>query len=1157
MLSLQAIAARPGPFRVINALPGCDAQFIGDLAQVAPSGVVVVARDGLRLAALAEALAFFQPALNVLELPAWDCLPYDRISPNVEIASRRIATLIQLLSPPGPDTWHVVLTTAAAFVQRLPPRAALSEAQLDLVPGGPVTPEALLAYVVRHGYARADTVTELGEYAVRGGIIDVFAPTAEQPLRLDFFGDTLDAIRLFDAASQRSTDHLDRVALEPVSEIVLDEASIARFRSGYRALFGAMASDDILYAAVSEGRRPPGVEHWLPLFHAGLETILDYVPDSVTLLDHQLDDVCRDRIEAVNRYCQARRDIDVGRFAAAAAPYRPVPPDRLYIDPDTLWKTLEKRPFGQLSPFDGDAAAADVVDAGGRPGLDFAEARARPDTTLYDAVADAIRRQQRRGKRVVVAAVSRGSRERLMHVMGEHGMTALSACDRWADALALDRRVVPVVILPLDRGFTAGDTVIVTEPDILGERVARRAPRRVRPDNFLTEASALLPGDLVVHAEHGIGRYEGLDTIEVGGAPHDCLRIIYAGGDKLYLPVENIDVISRYGSEAQDVALDRLGGSAWQARKARMKARIREMAAELIRTAAEREVGKALSLAPPDGLFDEFCARFPYTETDDQARAIEDTLADLAAGRPVDRLVCGDVGFGKTEVALRAAFAAAMEGRQVAVVAPTTLLSRQHFRTFSERFAGFPVRIDELSRFVPPKRAKAIKDALAEGAIDIIVGTHALLARDVRFSDLGLVIIDEEQHFGVAHKEQLKRLKAEVHVLTLTATPIPRTLQLALSGVRSLSLIATPPVDRIAVRTFVMEFDPLVIREAILRERERGGQTFYVSPRIEDLADLSTMLSALLPEVKIVTAHGKMPVRSLEAAVGAFYEGRYDVLLSTNIIESGLDLPSVNTIIIHRADMFGLAQLYQLRGRVGRSKVRAYAYLTLPPGKGLTASAEKRLSVMQSLDALGAGFSLATHDLDLRGAGNLLGDEQSGHIRDVGIELYQQMLQEAVAEASGRAAVEEEWSPQISVGIGVLIPEAYVPDLGVRLGLYRRLAGLKNSDEVDAFAAELGDRFGPLPEEAKNLLDVVVVKQGCRRVGIEKIEAGPKGAVIGFRDGQVKSPETIISFINKRPALCKLRPDHKLVFRAPWETPRDRLTGVRRLVRELEKAAAG
>jgi transcription-repair coupling factor (superfamily II helicase) len=663
----------------------------------------------------------------------------------------------------------------------------------------------------------------------------------------------------------------------------------------------------------------------------------------------------------------------------------------------------------------------------------------------------------------------------------------------------------------------------------------------------------LSAGDLVVHVDHGIGRFVGLQKIEAAGAPHDCLEIHYAGGDKLYLPVENIELLSRYGSEDAGVELDRLGGLGWQTRKARLKKRIREIAHELIKIAAERKLREASRLDSTPGALDEFAAGFPYEETEDQQAAIDATVDDLAAGRPMDRLICGDVGFGKTEVALRAAFIAVMGGKQVAVVVPTTLLARQHAKTFTERFRGFPVNIGQASRLVSAAELKSVKSGIAGGSIDIVIGTHVLLGKSIKFKDLGLMIVDEEQHFGVAHKEKLKSLRAEVHVLTLTATPIPRTLQLALTGVRDLSIIASPPVDRLAVRTFVSPFDPLVVREALLRERYRGGQAFYVCPRIEDIAGVKEFLDKTVPEAKVAVAHGQMPSQVLEDIMSAFYDGKYDVLLSTTIVESGLDIPNANTLIVHRADMFGLAQLYQLRGRVGRSKLRAYALLTLPERKKITAQAERRLKVLQSLDTLGAGFQLASHDLDIRGAGNLLGEEQSGHIKEVGFELYQEMLEEAVMslKAGIAAPVADKWSPQITIGTPVLIPEDYVADLSVRLGLYRRLAELEDEQEIDAFGAELVNRFGSMPQEVEHLLKIVAIKSLCRRANVERIETGPKGAVLQFRDNVFANPEGLIAFIAREAPAARVRPDQKVVVFNDWEQPEQRLKGTAAVLRKL------
>ncbi len=1174
--TLQKSLQSPGKLLATGAPEGFDALILALLAaasgglhydhladHLAGRPVLCVTRDDRSMARLAEALAFFAPGVERLEFPAWDCLPYDRVSPHTDIVSRRIHTLTCLLEPrpaKKDQVGRVVLTTVSALLQRVPARAVFKNAVLGITRGGRLDPAVLTGFLDRHGYIRVGTVMEAGEYAVRGGIIDVFVPGLEAPLRLDFFGDEVDGIRLFDPASQRTTDKVEECTLKPVSEVVLDEDSISRFRSGYRALFGAAKTQDLLYESVSAGRRHIGMEHWLPLFHERLDTLFDYVPGAVVVLEHQTDQAREARLDLIADYFTARAEM-AARKNATGGIYNPLPPDHLYLGPEEVDERLAGFPAAQLTPFSGPESAekkTTVIDLGGRLGRDFAAARVDPNVNVFDALGRNIAEHQKAGRRVLIAAFTVGSRERIAGVLHEHGITRHGAVEHWAETEAMDPGVVALAAVGMERGFVAGALAVISEQDILGDRLSRPEHRRVKPENFIAEASSLGPGDLVVHVDHGIARYEGLEAIRVSGAPHDCLRLVYSGGDKLFLPVENIEVISRFGSDAGDAQLDRLGGAAWQSRKAKLKERIREMADELIRVAAERELRDGEALTPPEGLYEEFSANFPYTETEDQRRAIDEAVGDLGTGRPTDRLICGDVGFGKTEVALRAAFICAMSGRQVAVVVPTTLLARQHHKTFVDRFADYPVRIEALSRMVGAKDAKAVKEGMAAGTVDIVIGTHALLAKDIRFRDLGLLIIDEEQHFGVAHKERLKKLKADVHVLTLTATPIPRTLQLALSGVREMSLIATPPVDRLAVRTFVLPFDPVIIREAILRERFRGGQTFYVCPRIADLKGVEKTLKELVPEVSLITIHGRMAVNDMETAITRFYDGAYDVLISTNIIESGLDLPSVNTIVIHRADMFGLAQLYQLRGRVGRSKVRAYAYLTLPPGKTISTAAEKRLEVMQTLDTLGAGFSLASHDLDIRGAGNLLGEEQSGHIREVGIELYQQMLEEAVAKARGLdGAGEDEWSPQISIGMPVLIPETYVSDLAVRMGLYRRLARVKDAGEVESFAAEMIDRFGPIPGEVENLLQTVAIKRLCKDAGVEKVDAGPKGGVVVFRDNSFANPAGLVEFLTEQVGTAQLRPDHRLVYMRDWSDPETRMKGVRNLLTRLAEVAAG
>ncbi|NDA47098.1 MAG: transcription-repair coupling factor, partial [Alphaproteobacteria bacterium] len=819
---------------------------------------------------------------------------------------------------------------------------------------------------------------------------------------------------------------------------------------------------------------------------------------------------------------------------------------------------LQTRILARISPFAQPESTRDfVLDCGARVGRNFAPERADESVNVFEQLVAHVRALQAEGRKVIIAGWSDGTRERLASVLADHGLTGSELVSSLDQALALPKGKYPLAVISLEQGFEAGDLVLIGEQDILGDRLVRQRKKTRRAQDFLSEVTALVPGDLVVHVDHGIGRFIGLRTIEAAGAPHDCLELHYAGGDKLFLPVENLELLSRYGSEETEVQLDRLGGVGWQTRKARMKKRIREMAHALIKIAAARQLHEAPRLVPPDGLFDEFCARFAFEETEDQQAAIDAVIDDLAKGRPMDRLVCGDVGFGKTEVALRAAFAAAINGKQVAVVVPTTLLARQHYRNFVQRFAGLPLTVAQMSRMVSAADLKAAKAGLESGTVDIVVGTHAVLGKSVQFKDLGLVIIDEEQHFGVAHKERLKELRAEVHVLTLSATPIPRTLQLALTGVRELSIIATAPVDRLAVRTFVTPFDDLIIRESLLRERYRGGQSFYVCPRIDDIEDVTSFLRTQVPEVKFVVAHGQMPSGELEDKMSAFYEGKYDVLVSTAIVESGLDIPTANTLIVHRADMFGLAQLYQLRGRVGRSKIRAYALFTLPAAKQITPQAEKRLKVLQTLDTLGAGFQLASHDLDLRGGGNLLGDEQSGHIKEVGYELYQQMLEEAVTalKAGLEEPAEEAWSPAITLGSPVTIPETYVEDLTLRLSLYRRLSTLESEDEIETFAAEMIDRFGPMPPEAKQLMKLMSIKALCRRAHVEKVDAGPKGVIIAFRDNSFANPQGLVRYIAEQRSDAKVRPDMKIVFIRDFESTDERLEGTRLILRTLVEIA--
>ncbi|MDP4575037.1 transcription-repair coupling factor [Qipengyuania sp. G39] len=1148
MPDLSRILKADTPLTLAQVARGAQPLVMADLARASTGRAVFIAPDDAAMRGIVDAAAFFAPELEVIEFPAWDSLPYDRASPALSISARRLAALHRLQT--GKAKAQLVVTTANAVLQRVLTPFRIRESVREFKPGTEIGRESLSLLLQKQGYSRTDTVIDKGEYAIRGSIVDVFPSGLDEALRLDFFGDELESLRSFDPTTQMSTGRLANHLLLPASEALLDEDSIKRFRSRYREMFGANATQDPLYEAVSEGRRLAGMEHWLPLFEDKLVTMFDHLgKDDVVVIDNASLAAAEERLKDIGDYHDQRTAIS----GQAKGNYRPLKPDALYLTEDEFKSALADAPAHRATSFD-EPESDKVIDFGFRSGRDFAPERARGDN-VYPVLADHLKAIGKANKRPLLATYSKGSRSRIVSILNEAGVTVQLA-DSWQEALGQSANGKPsAMILPVEASFANDELELLTEQDILGDRLVRRKRKRKDADAFLAELQALSVGDLIVHTEHGIGKYLGLEPIPVGKSKHDCVQLEYRGGDKLFIPVENIDVLSRYGSSEEAVQLDRLGGEAWQKRRARLKERIREIAGELMQVAAQRALKKAPVLEVEDGPYNQFLDRFQYEETDDQERAIEDVLRDLESGRPMDRLVCGDVGFGKTEVALRAAFVAAMNGQQVAVVAPTTLLARQHFENFSQRFGGFPLKVGRLSRLVGSKETKETRDGLENGDVDIVVGTHAILSKQTKFKNLGLVIVDEEQRFGVTHKEKLKQLRADVHMLTLTATPIPRTLQMAMTGLRELSTIQTPPVDRLAVRTYVMEWDDMVMREALLREHHRGGQSFIVVPRISDMEQVSDWLHENVPEVKFVAAHGQMNAGEIEERMSAFYEGKYDVLLATTIVESGLDLPSANTIIIHRADIFGLAQLYQLRGRVGRSKLRAYAYLTYAADTQLSEVAEKRLKVLGDLDSLGAGFQLASHDLDIRGAGNLLGDEQSGHIREVGFELYQSMLEDAILAAKagelGLEAKPERVSPQITVDAPIMIPEDYVPDLAVRMALYRRLNDAEDKAEIEALAAEMIDRFGDLPPATANLVRLIEIKHQAIEANVAKIDVGAQGTLVTFHNDDFPDGPGLISYVDRLQGTAKLRPDMKLVISRAWNSPESRLNGLFQLTKGL------
>ena len=1152
MPDLSRILKADTPLTLAQVARGAQPLVMADLARASKGRAVFIAPDDSAMRAIVDAAAFFAPELEVIEFPAWDSLPYDRASPALSISARRLSALFRLQA--GKAKAQLVVTTANAVLQRVLSPFRIRESVREFKPGMEIGRESLGLLLQKQGYGRTDTVIDKGEYAVRGSIVDIFPSGMDEALRLDFFGDELESLRTFDPNTQMSTGRLDSHLLLPASEALLDEDSIKRFRSRYREMFGANATQDPLYEAVSDGRRLAGMEHWLPLFEEKLATLFDHLgKDDLIVIDQASIAAADERVKDISDYYDQRTAIT----GQAKGNYRPLKPDALYLTGEELKKALEAAPAHRTTPFD-EPESDKVVGFGFRSGRDFAPERARGDN-VYPVLADHLKSLAKAGKRPLLAAYSKGSRSRIASILEEAG-TPVQMAETWQEALGMAAKGKPAaMILPVEASFANDEMELLTEQDILGDRLVRRKKKRKDSDAFLAELQALSVGDLIVHTEHGIGKYLGLEPIAVGKSKHDCVQLEYKGGDKLFIPVENIDVLSRYGSSEEAVMLDRLGGEAWQKRRACLKERINEIAGELMQVAAQRALRKAPVFEIDEGPFNQFLDRFQYDETDDQERAIEDVLGDLESGKPMDRLVCGDVGFGKTEVALRAAFVAAMNGQQVAVVAPTTLLARQHFENFAARFNGFPLKVGRLSRLVPARELKETREGLENGQVDIVVGTHAILSKQTKFKNLGLVIVDEEQRFGVTHKEKLKQLRADVHMLTLTATPIPRTLQMAMTGLRELSTIQTPPVDRLAVRTYVMEWDDMVMREALLREHHRGGQSFIVVPRISDMEQISDWLHENVPEIKFVSAHGQMSAGEIEERMSAFYEGKYEVLLATTIVESGLDLPSANTIIIHRADIFGLAQLYQLRGRVGRSKLRAYAYLTYAQDTQLSEVAEKRLKVLGDLDSLGAGFQLASHDLDIRGAGNLLGDEQSGHIREVGFELYQSMLEDAILAAKagelGLEAKPERVSPQITVDAPIMIPEDYVPDLAVRMALYRRLNDAADKAEIEALAAEMIDRFGELPSATANLVRLIEIKHQAIEANIAKVDVGAQGTLVTFHNDDFPDPMGLLGYVDRLKGTAKLRPDMKLVISRAWNSPESRLNGLFQLTKGLSGIA--
>ena len=1103
--------------------------------------ILVVLRDDVRLERFSKSLNTLNSKLNIIEFPSWDCLPFDKNSPNQKIIGKRVRALFKLINLD--ESKAVVLTTVGSILQKIPKSQYILDSSLKVEVGKNCIQNDIIKFLENNGYSRTSTVREDSEYSIRGGIIDVFPPGVQNPVRIDFFGDEVDSIRSFDPINQLSIENINHINFYPGSEINLNDESINLFRSNYRKTFDNRIYDNSLYQSVSDKKRVNGIEQYLSLFHDELTSFFSYLEDFLVILDKDYNAVLENKIEDILDFYNARKE-DAN---LEGKKFNLLPIDSLYFSKKQIHKFFDEKWVVEVNQNQNDKSEFNFV-ANISPGVNFTSLRAQGENPIIELIS-----LLKIHKKIIITCNSSGALNRVKSLIQAHDNSLKVNDEKYP--FDTPQNIVGIVY-PLERGFKIDETLFITEEDLFGIKFGRPHSKTKRAENFLRDITSLSVGDLLVHVEHGIGRYESLETVKSSDIERDCLKIIYSGNDRLYLPVENIELISRYGS-GEKINLDKLGSSNWQARKAIAKKRIKEIADKLIKIAAARQTTKIKPLDFPYEEYESFCSRFLFTPTEDQFSAIRDVENDLKSGCLMDRLICGDVGYGKTEIALRASFMASMSGFQVALIAPTTLLVKQHVKNFKERFKGFPIKISELSRFIKSRESAVIKDEIETGETQIIIGTHSLLSKKIKFNSLSLLIIDEEQHFGVSQKEYLKSLRSSMHVLTLTATPIPRTLQMSLAGVRSMSLITTPPVDRLSIRTFVSNWDNVLLKEAIKREIHRGGLIFCVAPRIKDLPKIYDTLKSLLPDIKISTAHGKMKVEDIDKSMMEFSEGRVNILLSTNIIESGLDIPLANTLIVYNSDKFGLSQLYQMRGRVGRGKVRAYAYLTTKENKLITSDARKRLDVMQTLDNLGAGFSLASYDMDIRGAGNLLGEEQSGHIKEVGIELYQSLLKSAVEiETIGKSQESIEWSPQIQIGISSKIPESYISDITIRLSIYRRIAFLESEEEIENIKFELIDRFGDLPLEVHTLLEIILIKQLCKISNIFKIDVGNNGIGIKFYQDKFSNPEKLLNYISKNPDKIIVKPDQSVVILRNFSDKKNRINLVKEELKAISELAS-
>ena len=1116
---------------------------------------IFIAQNDAEIEILNRQLRFFNPTENILNFYAWDCSPYDRASPKPQILASRIKTLYNLSSRVA-DKNYFIVTSINALMQKTIALNDIKNLGLFLQVKAKNSLNQICEFLINKGYTRQSNANGVGEFAVRGGIIDVVMQQAGDLIgyRIDFFGDEIESIKIFDPISQISQESVKSFEILPISEVLLNQKTIENFRQKYRQKFGA-SIDDQFYQAISEGRTFDGVEHWLSMFYQeNLISFFEYLKNPVIFFDEKIYNLSEEREALIQEYYKARLDEKSHKNSTI---YNAVEPNSLYFSASEIAQQISQKTHIEFQTFDCNKTNNSdqrIIDLEFKNVPDFALASRTNKQDVVELLKNFL--QNYSTKKVAIAVLSEGFKDRFARILQDYNL-ALNNLDNFLDFQKIKFGKIASFIFPTHFGFETSDFIIIGEQALFGEKIVRKKISKSASQRLIEESLSIHLGELIVHRDHGIGKFDGIHTISALGIKTDMIKIIYGGGDTLFVPVDNINLISRYGAENSLVQLDRLGVAGWRNRRDKVRKKIKVAAEELLKIAASRQLKKAPIFIPDTHFYDEFRARFGFVETEDQMRAIEEVEQDLQKGTPMDRLICGDVGFGKTEVALRAS-AIVCKFSQVAIVAPTTLLVRQHYKNFCKRFEGTGVKIVQLSRLVSTSEAKISREEIENGKADIIIGTHSLLQKNLKFHNLGLLIIDEEQHFGVAQKEQLKKFRTEVHVLTLSATPIPRTLQMSLAGVKDLSLIATPPVDRLSVRNFVMPYDSVIVREAVMREYNRSGKVFFVVPRVRDVEEMEPRLKIILPELKITHAHGQMNPSQLEEIMNDFIDGKIDVLLSTTIIESGIDISSANTMIIYKAEMFGLSQLYQLRGRVGRGKVRGYCYFMLDNKHKIADESRKKLEVMQNLDALGVGFSIASHDMDIRGSGNLLGDEQSGHVKETGVELYQQMLVETIEKIKNNVefavdGIEDfEKNTTIKLGISLLIPEDYMSDLSLRMSFYKKISYIKNIQDRENLINEMTDRFGKIPQEILNLFEVALLKNLCQKVGVENLEIAQDGFIVAFKNNKFAGAEKLMKMIFESKNKIRLANGQKLLFIMNFKTLEEKIYCANDILKKLQ-----